>query len=249
MHQGMDSGEARREDRSMNRTRSALPGVAAMRHARGWIRGVLLVGATLLAACAAPAPERTSDGLERVPSSGVDAVHVRPDVDLALYGSLLLEPVEVAFDRSWDPRDFGPWGLGADEVARIRAELAALAGETFARRLGHAGYALAGAPGPGVLRVRVSLVDVYVNAPEPLEPSRRTLVFEFGRMTLNAELSDAVTGQALARLSDRMQSRKQEQLEWAAGGFNRAEAEREFVHWADALADSLEAAHVRRRGP
>jgi hypothetical protein len=221
-----------------------------MRHALTWLHGGLLVtGVALMAACTVPAPERTRDGLERVPSTVVDAAYVRPGADLSRYDSLLLEPVEVAFDRNWDPRDFGPWGLGADEVGRVRGELAALAGESFARRLGHAGHALTGVPGPGVLRVRVSLVDVYVNAPQPLEPGRRTLVFEFGRMTLNADLSDAVTGQVLARLSDRMPYRHQEQLEWAAAGFNRAEAEREFTRWAEALADSLEAMHVRRQGP
>lgn len=212
-------------------------------------RTLLATVTLLLVACASTGPQRTDDGLERVPSRVVDAVYVRPAADLPRYDRLLLEPVVVQFDRHWDPRDFGLWGLQADEVARLRMELASLALSTFTRRLNAAGFRVVGTEGAGVLRLNVRLVDVYVNAPEPLEPSRHVLVFEFGRMTMHGEVSDAVTGQVVLRLSDAMQQRKKEQLEWAAGVFNRAESEREFVRWADALADALGATGVRRTGP
>ena len=75
---------------------------------------VALFGIAVLLAVAIAGCETTSssskapqnwDGLQLVPSKGVDAVYLLPGVQMKVYNSVLLDPVQVAFDKNWDPND------------------------------------------------------------------------------------------------------------------------------------------------
>lgn len=192
------------------------------------------------------APQVTDDGLERVQIRNVDQVYRRAGADFGQYSKVLIAPVSVQFSRAWNPRDYGRFGLSADQVNRIRADVATLARETFAKALAEGGWQVVDAPGEGVLEVHPDIVDLYVNAPEPMEPGRsRSYVLSAGEMTLALELRDAVTGTVLARARDRKRDPDRTWLEWANEVTNRAEAERALRGWAEQLRGALEAA---RRG-
>lgn len=217
-------------------------------------RAVLLLGVALvlalLAGAAASAAERappaSEDGLERIQVRGVDRVYRRPGVDWAAYRSVLIAPVSVSFSRTWDPRDYGSFGLSPADVNEIRGRLATLAHEVFARVLAEGGYAVVDAPAAGVLEVRPDIVDLYVNAPDVNEAGRvQSYVTSAGEMKLVLELRDAVTGTVLARAIDRKRGRDLQRLEWANRVFNRAEAERALREWAVQLRENLAAARGR----
>jgi hypothetical protein len=129
----------------------------------------------------------------------------------------------------------------------MRGDLATLARETFAKVLAEGGYTVVTAPGEGVLAVQPDIVNLYVNAPDPLEPGRsRTYVLNAGQMTLALELRDSVTGTVLATARDRKRGTEYPWLTIANRVVNRAEAERALSAWAKQLRDNLDAA---RAGP
>jgi Protein of unknown function (DUF3313) len=124
----------------------------------------------------------------------VDAAYRRPDADLNKYRKVMLDPVQVAFDPSWDPKRTGSsMPLPAEDRERIRRELAALFMQVFAEELTRDGGApLVTSAGPDVLCLSAGLADVYVNAPDTLEPGRsRTYVMSAGHATLVAEVRDS----------------------------------------------------------
>ena len=65
--------------------------------------------------------EVTEDGLTRTAISGVDAAYVRQGTDFKQYRKILLDPVQVAFDKDWDPKRAGSnLPLSTEDRERIR---------------------------------------------------------------------------------------------------------------------------------
>jgi len=191
------------------------------------------------------APAASEEGLVRVDVKNVDVVYRRPGVKWSDYTKVYIAPVSVSFSRSWDPHDYGAFGLRAEDVDRMRSDLAALVHDTFAKVLGEGGYQVVQAAGEGVLQVEPDIVNLYVNAPDPLEPGRsRTYVLNTGEMTLALELRDSVTGTLLARARDRRRGTEYPWLTIANRVVNRAEAERALSGWARQLRSNLDAARA-----
>ncbi len=194
---------------------------------------------------AAKPPQFTEDGLELTKAKGITLLYVRPGASLAGYTKVMLDPVEVAFSKDWDPRDYGygRFGLSAADVNKIRHELGALAHETFVKVLGEGGYPQAPAVDAGVLQVTAAIVNLYINAPGAMDASRsRTYVFNAGQMTLAIALRDAATGTVLVRAYDTQAATDTGQMHYSSGVFNRAEADRILRGWADRLKRALDAA-------
>lgn len=194
---------------------------------------------------AAPAAEEppavTHDGLELVRKGRLDLVYRRPGADFNDYNKFMLDPFEVAFKKEWT-RDFRRVSKGDRE--RIRRELAELAREVFVKELQEkGGYPVVDAPGPDVLRVTAGIVELYINAPDTMQPGRtRTYTLATGEATLVAELRDSETGSVLARVADRERTRESATLQWTSRAKNRRDAEEVLEKWCRALRDALDAA-------
>jgi hypothetical protein len=203
----------------------------------------------VLAACVTEVPgtpQVTQDGLELRVIRGVDTVHVRPGVDFARYDRLMFDPVVVAFDPDWDPKHTTPRGaLTAAEREQIRRDAAALFERAFRNELElNGGYQLVTAPGPDVLRVSASLIDLYINVPEGAHSGgARVYSMNAGRVTLLAELRDSESGAVIARVSDREFGRDVEDVRWSSSVLDAVEAERIFSAWARLLRERLDAVH------
>ena len=131
--------------------------------------------------------------------------------------------------------------VGARESSRQRP--GDLARDTFVKVLDKGGYPEVKAADAGVLRLSVYILDLYVNAPDTMQPGRnRSYSAEAGHMTLGVELHDAVTGTLMARALDRSRSTGSDRITWASGVSNRAEAERLLTGWANKMKDALDAA-------
>ena len=194
------------------------------------------------------APE-TWEGLKRVKRPGLDTVYVREGLDLAKYKRVMLDPVEVSFDKNWNPKRGIGSAFDSADPAAIRQELAKLARDVFRRELEKkGGYPLVDQPGDDVLRVRARIVDLYINAPDTNSASpTRVYVVNAGEMTLIAELYDSETNTLLARVIDRERGleRGLNELQIANRVTNTAEADRILTSWADRLRTALDKARAQ----
>jgi hypothetical protein len=150
------------------------------------------------------------DGLQKTKVEGIELAYVRPGATLVGYGKVKLDPIEVAFHKDWDPQKPGShFKITSREREDIRTEVARIVGQEFVRELQRdQGYQIVQEPGPDVLRVRVSIINLMVTAPDSMTPGMsRVYTVSSGEMTLFAELFDSDTGALLARAIDRREAR------------------------------------------
>jgi hypothetical protein len=196
---------------------------------------------------AAELPKRSRDGLELVEArrgDGVAILYVRPGTTLTAYKRIMLDPVEVAFDKSWKPRP----AVSAQDRERIQRELAQEFRVIFADELEtKGGYQIAETAAPDVLRVAAAIADLYIEMPGVgTSPWSKTYVVSASRMSLVSELRDSESGVILARVADRRTAsspgRMPGVLHWTTKESNRAEARRILRTWAEFLRTALDSA-------
>jgi hypothetical protein len=208
---------------------------------------VLLLGVTSgLAASRKDLDEAMSrDGLQKINVKGIELAYARPGASIAAYKRVMIDPVDVAFDKSWDPVRTGSMiKLSSEEREKIRTSVARIVQEQFVKVLqAKSTYQMAAQPGPDVLRVKASIVDLYVNAPDAGgAPLSRTYVSSSGHMTLLAALYDAPSGQLLARIADRREGGGSRML-LASNNLDESEASAIAASWARILRKALDNAH------
>ena len=207
----------------------------------------------MLAPVAWAAPDKTveelmsHDGLQKVKIKDLDLAYVRPGASLAGYKRVMLDPVQVSFSKSWDPKKTGSsFKLSAEERENIRSGVAKIVQEEFTKTLSAKdGYPIVTESGPDVLRVKTNIINLYVNAPDTQSAGRtRTYTASAGEMTLVAEYYDSESGQVLARVVDRREGRAAGgQMSWSNSVMNQAEAETIASTWARILRKSLDKAN------
>jgi beta-galactosidase GanA len=181
------------------------------------------------------------DGLEKIKVKGIDLAYSRPGASLGGYNKLIIEPVEVAFRKDWDPNRTGSrMKLDAKEREDIRSGVAKVVKE-----IGKGGtYQVVTEAGPDVLRLRASIADLYVNAPDTMTAGRtRTYTVSAGEMTLVGELVDSESGQVIARVVDRREAQGTGMMTLTNSVVNRQEASIIAASWARILRKRLDAAH------
>jgi hypothetical protein len=202
---------------------------------------VSFVAASFLAAAtvATAKPPANWDGLVQVQSKRLDFVYLQPGADFRGYTKVILDPAEVAFQKDWR-RDYNRTTRAlsskvsdGDVQDAVRQGIAG-AGDIFADALTKAGYSIVDAPGPDVLRIRVGILNIRVNAPDQQSPGRSYgFSPEAGHATLFIEARDSLTGALLGRavdpkiVGDNMNS-------WRTSASNRADFRAQVKEWADA---------------
>jgi hypothetical protein len=147
----------------------------------------------------------SADGLYRIQSWSLKGeVFVRPEASLADYHSLHFDPVGVAYKGGeqrpgMSNRTFDNFSLGAESMERLHRILL----DAFEGQLGKSSaFSGQGAPGPGVLRIAIFILDLVVKVP-PGRPDEKNFRSDLGEMTLVAEARDSQTGEVLLRMVDR----------------------------------------------
>ncbi len=221
------------------------------------VRHVLCVLAVpLLLLQAAPAGSASSTkaleeamsqgGLRKISVKGIELAYAKPGATLASYKRVKIDPVEVAFDKSWDPTKTGSnLKVSSSEREDILNGVAKLVQEEFAREIqAKSGYQLTEESGDDVLRVKINIVNLYVSAPDSDSLGRsRTYVVSAGQMTLVAELFDSKSGDVIARVVDRREARSTGRMSLSGGGYNQDEARSIAAAWARILRKALDNAH------
>ncbi len=211
----------------------------------------LLIAAVLVAGAAHSQSDfdkkMAFDGLERVQVKGLSAAYRRPGATLSGYKRVRIDPVEIRFDKNWNPTSTGSrLPLPAADREDIRTGLAKVVREQFVKTLTAKGrYPVVDESGPDVLRLKIYIVNLYVNAPDNPGPGvSRTFVTSAGEMTLFMELFDSESGQILARVVDRQEARQANMIGMANRVTNIGEAEDIAAGWARIMRDALDRAHA-----
>lgn len=213
--------------------------------------GAAVLGAAILAlgfsavASAREAPPPTWEGLKRADRPGLDAVYLREGASLARYKKVMLDPVEVSFDKNWKPNPAGSvlTTIGRVDTQQIRKNLADLARQVTKRELERKnGFPLVETAGPDVLRVRAQIVDLFINAPDTKTPGVKSYVISAGEMTLVADLYDSETNTLIGHVIDREKAIENGPYEFqiANSVTNAVEADRILSGWARRLRSALE---------
>ena len=170
----------------------------------------------------------TVDTYRKVPESRVDSAYVKPGVDFSRYRKLQPVPLEIYYYE-------GEAEPAPDDLARLRQ----IFRTAFLAAIGDA-YQIVDEPGPDVLHVRASLVDLELSAvPDnmPLTGRAAALVAE-GHLTFFMELSDSLSGEVLARAADQEKDAAPIGVATAQRDWERSEAAAEY--WAGLFRDFLD---------
>jgi hypothetical protein len=186
------------------------------------------------------------DGLQKITVDGIEVAYARPGASLAGYKRLMLDPMEVSLDKSWHPTRTGSTRtLNSRDREKIRAEVAAIIEDAFVKEIRAKGsYPVVTETAPDVLRVKASVVNVSLAAPDTGNVAgTNTYVRHAGVMTLMAELYDSASGQVLARIADRHEANDRGRIHIANDSFNEGEVRIIATEWADILLHALDKAH------
>jgi Protein of unknown function (DUF3313) len=217
-----------------------------MRYVQAMIILAALGGATLLpAATRQDFEEATSaDGLEKIKVRNVDVAYARPGMTLAPYAKVRVDPVQVTFRKDFTPERVGShFKLTTSQMEKIRTEVATVVHDEFIKELARGSYVTTDMAGPDVLQVHADITNLYVNAPDTMEPNRGdSYTMNAGEMTLVMTLADSETGAVLARVYDRREAREIGIITFTTSVTNRAEAADAARFWAGILRARLDAA-------
>jgi len=226
-----------------------------MNDTSGHRRRAMLVGASLvmLAACTASPPEIdtgpeaevTFDGLHEVKNSRADRAWARPGFDLSVYTKIMLEGAGIEYRPGGETgrtstalSGGGPYEVTEEQGARLRSVVT----QAFHQELGRSEqFEIVNEPGPDVLLVRASLLDVVSSVPP--EPIGRTEIYlrNVGEATLVIELRDSVTNAILVRAMDRRAAERPGGAMFESNRVtNTTEVRRLAQTWASLLRTRLE---------
>jgi hypothetical protein len=179
------------------------------------------------------------DGLVEVKPKRLDAAYLMPGADFRPYTKLMIDPVEVAFQKNWMKDINNSKASLSGRISQADAEkIAAAAREGFDEVFGEAfkakGIQVVTEPGADVLRLRPGVIDLYIAAPDKMQAGMsRTYTVEAGQATLFIEVVDSTTGALLGRALDRRSTRESGRAQVANSVTNRADFKALFKQWAE----------------
>jgi hypothetical protein len=208
-----------------------------------WKLALCATAAAALGACASTSPlpeEPSDDGFLLAPGSLLDELYVAPGVSLAKYRQVMIDPIEVTFRKDWRRKHEE---LSEKDFGALQTRLAKMLRETLEKELARGGYTVTERPGTDVLRVRPSLENIDLVAPETTI-GVRTYARSAGEMTLRILAFDGESGALVARARDYNKDPETQILEGTDRIATNQAALRMFEKWAEALRSVLDVANV-----
>ncbi len=190
-------------------------------------------------------PATTVEGLQLIKDSNLALVYAEPGADLGQYNRIYLDDAYISFRKNWkrDQSRHSPHKILAEDMARMKAELALLFREVFSRTLEEGGYELVTERAEDVLLIKPAIINLDVFAPDTMDANRGNSFTETaGEMTLYLELYDSVTDDLIAKALDRKKDRETGYFQWQTRITNRAAANRILQVWANVLKEGLDEA-------
>jgi hypothetical protein len=175
-----------------------------------WSLVVVLLAFLGLASLASGQTPESPDGLVKITSRRMDLAWLRPGADFRPYTKVIISPTQVAFQPNW-LKDYnlnaslGNW-VSQEQANKIMAAAQTNFDEIFTDAFRKAGYEVVTAPGPDVLRVNSSILDLDVNAPLGQSTGQTTWIISAGQAALIVEVRDSTTHALLGRVADRRET-------------------------------------------
>jgi hypothetical protein len=227
-------------------------------------RSLVLLSVLGLAACTARNPYidtegETYDGMVPVRDSGMKEAWVKPDINISSYTHVLLLPAEMQY-RAVRPTAGTSLSRSTTTEFPIspanQKRLVDTVTEVFREELAKSrALELTDTPGPDVLLVHISLLDIVSKVP-PDGPGRTEIYLdEVGAATLVLELKDSMSGETLARAVDRRAAETPDSIS-GPGSVSRvttvtawSDVRRVARRWASAVTRRIDQLHTRGRMP
>lgn len=175
-----------------------------------WCRIVSLSTFFGLASLASGQAPDSPDGLVKVTPRRMELAWLRPGTDFRPYTKVIVDPTQVAFRPNW-MKDYnlnaqlGAW-VSQEDANKILAAAQTNFDEIFREAFRKAGYEVVSAPGPDVLRVNSSVLDLDVTAPLGQNTPGMTWIITAGQAALIVEVRDGATNALLGRVADRRET-------------------------------------------
>jgi hypothetical protein len=172
-----------------------------------WSRIVALLALFGLASLACGQTPDSPDGLVKIAARRMELAWLRPGADFRPYTKVIIDPTQVAFRPDWR-KDYnlnasvGNW-VSQEQADKIMAAARTNFDEIFRDAFRKAGYEVATAPGPDVLRVNSGILDLDVTAPLGQNTVGTTWIISAGQAALIVEVRDSATNALLGRVADR----------------------------------------------
>jgi hypothetical protein len=187
-----------------------------------------------------------ADALVKIKVKRVDKAFLLPGADFSTYKKVIIAPSEVSFQKNWlrdiNNQRMSPSRQIKDSDVKKIIEIARSGfDEIWAEGFKAAGYEVVTTPGEGVLKLVPSVFDLFVNAPDVLEPGRTyNYTVEAGEAALSLDVRDSVSGTLLGRIIDkRIAGNGTNSLQWTTSVSNRSDFGHLFKTWAKIAADGL----------
>lgn len=162
-----------------------------------------------------------------MPNTAVEYAYINQEADFSKYTRLMSGGLEIYYPEGEETPD-------PANLERIRSYFR----DAFADAIGDA-YEIVTEPGPDVLKVSAQIVDMKISPGGAVfEPGGRLRdVVAHGELTFLMEMSDSVTGQALARAGD-----KSSDISADKGDATWDDVQRAAEYWAGLFRNWLDSA-------
>lgn len=175
---------------------------------------ILILCVSMLVACASKptlqtgvGAETSYDGLVRIDNSNFKDAWMDPDTDISQYSKIMLADISFEFRAVKKSSSAYLSSSISNEFSideQAREKLIATVNAVFTEEVAKSQhFAITDKAGPDVLIVRGKILDIVSNIPP--EPIGRNDIYlrELGSATLVLELADSLSGETLARASER----------------------------------------------
>jgi hypothetical protein len=179
------------------------------------------------------------DGLVRIKPKRMDAVYVLPGADFRAYTKIMIDPAHVEFRKDWlksmnQTRRDVSGRVTEEDAAQILTAARSNFDDLFKAAYEKAGLTVVTKPGPDVLRLSTAVINLYLNAPDPMQAGRSTsYTANAGEATLVLEARDSSTGALLGRVVDRRETQDTQGLQMTTRVTNLADFRTLFARWAE----------------
>jgi hypothetical protein len=178
------------------------------------------------------------DGLVKIKPKRMDAAYVLPGADFRPYTKVMIDPAYVAFRKDWlksmneTKRDVSS-RISEEDAEQILAAARSNFDDLFKKAYEEARITVVTAPGPDVLRLSTGVINLYLNAPDPMTAGRSTsYTANAGEATLVLEARDSSTGALLGRVVDRRETQDTQGMQVTTRVTNLADFRTLFERWA-----------------
>jgi len=204
---------------------------------------VALIGAAPVARAASLPP--TWDGLVEIKDTKLKAVYLLPGADFHAYDKVMFDPTEVDFVKGWVQHMNNTYtfaeGTTSDNDAKfiakkVRAGVDKIWSDAFTK----AGWQVVTTPGPDVLRVGITVLNLSVSAPFTVTDGTSNIrSLDAGRAEILIQVRDSETGAVLGKAVDANYAGTTDQGVPRSEASNQYDFTRLFDRWANLSVQGL----------